>query len=231
MAASAASEFQSLIHPEDRAAAAQAAARAFWNGIPRSSALRMLQLDGSYRATAFRAEPGYGVPVAVEAMVQRPDEPWTTSASLGETGAAVEAAKVIEQLHGAAFAFDAAGIFTYATPVAQTSIAMTLDDLNRPLDGRPFIEGGDLGWKLGVHPDDYGLAAARLRTCLRTGEDFNYDYRVLRATGDECLAPLRDPADPCRRRQDHRLVWHRHRHRRLQEDRRRRFATASGSSG
>ena len=173
-----------LVHPDDRSALAQAAARAFWSGIPQIVGYRQRQDDGSYRWAEFRADPGYRIGVAVDPMVSRPDEPWTTTEAFGETGDAVAAAKVIEKLHGAAFAFDASGRFTYATPIAQTSIAMTLEDLNRPLGGGAFVEGGDYGWKLGVHPDDYEGAAARLRHCLRTGEDYNYDYRVLRATGD-----------------------------------------------
>jgi PAS domain S-box-containing protein len=174
----------SLVHPGDRAVAEQAISRAFRSGVPQIITCRQRQPDGSYRQAEFRAEPGYSVSVAVDPMVQAPDEPWTVTDALGETAEAVRAAKVIEQLHGAAFAFDAAGRFTYATPVAQTSIAMTLEDLNRPLGGGAFLDGGDLGWKLGVHPDDYPAAAARLRSCMRTGEPYNHEYRVLRATGD-----------------------------------------------
>jgi len=172
------------VHPEDRLAAEQAVTRAFRSGVPQIITCRQCQPDGSYRTAEFRADPDYDVAVPTSPMVQSPDEPWTIADTLGETAAAVRAAKVVEAMHGAAFAFDATGRFTYATPVAQTSIAMTLEDLNRPLDGRPFLEGGDLGWKLGVHPDDYEPAATRLRECMRTGEHFNFDYRVLRATGD-----------------------------------------------
>lgn len=172
------------IHPDDRAALEQASARAFRSGIPQIISYRQRQTDGSYRWAEFRAEPGYGVSVPVTPMVQTPEQPWTVADDLGETAEAVAAAKVIEQLYGAAFAFDATGHFTYATPVAQTSIAMTLEDLNRPLGGGAFIDGGDLGWKLGVHPDDYEAAAATLRQCMRTGAHFNYEYRVLRATGE-----------------------------------------------
>lgn len=171
------------IHPEDRDVATQAIARAFSSGIPQVVGVRQRQADGSHQWTEFRAEPGYPVSVAVEPMVSTPDEPWTISDSFGDTMEAVRAARVIERVHGAAFAFDVNGRFTYATPIAQTSIAMTLEDLNRPLGGGAFIDGGDLGWKLGVHPDDYEGAADRLRHCLRTGEDFNYEYRVLRSTG------------------------------------------------
>src|SRR5690606_33174668 len=139
------------VHPDDRPAATQAISRAFRNGVPQVIFCRQLQSDGSYLITEFRAEPGYAVVVPVEPMAQMPDEPWTVSDDIGETGDAVRAARIIEQMHGAAFAFDASGRFTYATPVAQTSIAMTLEDLNRPLGKSPFLEGGDFGWKLGVH--------------------------------------------------------------------------------
>lgn len=162
----------------------QAISRAFRNGVPQIVFCRQIQPDGSYSVAEFRAEPGYAVAVPVAPMAQMPDEPWTRAEDIGETGDAVRAAKIIEQMHGAAFAFDPNGRFTYATPVAQTSIAMTLEDLNRPLGDKSFLEGGDFGWKLGVHPEDYPAAAEHLRTCMRTGSDYNFDYRVLRSTGD-----------------------------------------------
>lgn len=174
---------EELVHPHDRQAVAQARARAFWSGIPQIIRYRMRRPDGDYQPAEFRAEPGYDVSVDVDPLEITPDETWTTADFLGETVEAVRAAKVVEMLHGAAFAFDAAGKFTYATPIAQTSIAMTLEDLNRPLGDRTFVEGGDFGWKLGVHPDDYEGAAQHLRRCMRTGEPFNYEYRVLRAGG------------------------------------------------
>ena len=173
----------SIIHPHDRQAVEQAMARAFWHGIPQIMSYRRRQPNGSYRWAEFRAEPGYAVGGEVEPMVSAPRERWTTSESLGETGEAVQAAKAVERLFGAAFAFDAFGTFTYATPIAQTSIALTLGDLNEPLSRANFLDGGDLGWKRSVHPDDYEGAAAALRHCLRTGEHFHYEYRVLRATG------------------------------------------------
>jgi PAS domain S-box-containing protein len=172
------------VHPDDRPAALLALSRAFRNGVPQIIFCRQVQEDGSYALAEFRAEPGYEVAVPVQPMAQRPDERWTAAEDMGETGAAIKAAKIIEQMHGAAFAFDANGRFTYATPIAQTSIAMTLEDLNRPLGDRGFLDGGDFGWKLGVHPDDYPAAAEHLRACMRTGQDFNFDYRVLRSTGN-----------------------------------------------
>ncbi len=172
-----------LIHPEDRPAAAQAAAYAFWTGVPQIMSYRQRQADGSYRLTEFRAEPGYGVSVNVEAMVFKPDDRWTISDSFGESIEAVRAAKVIEALHGKAWAFNARGQFVYVTPAAQVAIGMTLEDLNAPVRGGDFIDGGDVGWSLAAHPEDYPRAAAGWRHSLKTGDYWNVEYRMLRATG------------------------------------------------
>ncbi|HEV7336571.1 MAG TPA: PAS domain-containing protein [Bosea sp. (in: a-proteobacteria)] len=171
------------IHPDDRAAIAHAAAYAFWTGVPQVTGYRLRQPDGSYHWTELRAEPGYGVSVDVDAMISRPDDRWTVAESLGATVEAVKAAKVIESLHGKAWAFDAMGKFTYVTPAAQVAIDMALEDLNRRLGEREFIDGGEAGWMRGVHPDDVDRAASTLRHCLRTGEPWNIEYRMLRATG------------------------------------------------
>jgi PAS domain S-box-containing protein len=171
------------IHPDDRAAIAHAAAYAFWTGVPQVTGYRLRQPDGSYHWTELRAEPGYGVSVDVDAMVSRPDDRWSVAESLGTTMEAVKAAKVIESLHGKAWAFDAMGRFTYVTPAAQVAIDMALEDLNRRLGEREFIDGGEAGWMRGVHPDDVDRAASTLRHCLKTGEPWNIEYRMLRATG------------------------------------------------
>lgn len=174
---------EGAVHPDDRPAIAHAAAYAFWTGVPQVTSYRLREPDGSYRWTELRAEPGYGVSVDVDAMVSRPDDRWTVAESLGETVQAVQAAKVIESLHGKAWAFDATGKFTYVTPAAQIAIDMALEDLNRRLGEREFIDGGEVGWMRGVHPDDVDGAAATLRHCLKTGEPWNIEYRMLRATG------------------------------------------------
>lgn len=172
------------VHPDDRKAIAQAEARAFCSGVPQVVSYRHREPGGGWRWREYRADPAYPASVDVAPLVHGPDDAWTLAASLGETGNAVRAAKIIEDIYGSAFAFDAEGRFTYATPMAQTSLAMTLDDFNAPLSGESFLDGGDLGWKNGVHPDDYEGAAAELRRCMRAGEPFNHEYRVLRASGD-----------------------------------------------
>jgi PAS domain S-box-containing protein len=174
---------ESAVHSDDRAAIAQAAAYAFWTGVSQVTSYRLRQPDGSYRWTELRAEPGYGISFDIDAMVSGPRDRWTAAKSFGETAQAVSAAQVIESLHGKAWAFDAAGRFTYVTSAAQIAINMTLEDLNRRHGEREFIDGGDVGWMRGVHPDDVDKAASTLRHCLRTGEPWNIEYRMLRATG------------------------------------------------
>lgn len=173
----------SSVHPDDRPAVAQASARAFFHAVPQVTSYRHLRDDGTYHWVEFRAEPEYVASVEVNAHVARQDHRWTVSESLGEAVEAVQAAQIIEQLYGGAWAMDARGNFTYATPSAQTSIAMTLEDLNEPLGGGDFIDGGDHGWQRAVHPEDADRVTSSLRHALRTGEDWNIEYRMLRATG------------------------------------------------
>lgn len=172
------------VHPHDRAAVAQASARAFFHSVPQVTSYRQLQADGSYRWIELRVEPEYGASVDTGVAVAMQDDPWTAAQSLGETAEAVRAAQIIENLYGGAWALDARGMFTYATPTSQTSIGMTLEDLNRSLDGRDFIDGGEHGWKRTVHPDDYDRMAAAFRHGLITGTAWNVEYRILRANGD-----------------------------------------------
>ncbi|KWV49072.1 hypothetical protein AS156_16535 [Bradyrhizobium macuxiense] len=179
----------SKVHPHDRPAVAQASARAFFTGVPQVSSYRQLQADGSYRWVELRADSEQGVTVdpgivAVRDHVAMQDHPWTAAESLGETVEAVRAAQLLENLYGIGWALDAHGKFTYATPIAQTSIGLTLDDLNESLDGREFIDGGEHGWKRMVHPADYEQMATTFRNGLLRGEPWNVEYRILRVNGD-----------------------------------------------
>ncbi len=173
----------SVIHPEDRLLASHAVAYAFWTGVPQVVKYRQRQADGKYSVAEMRAEPGYSVSVNVDPMVSDCNERWLKMGPVGETADAIRAAKVIESLYGKAWALNAEGQFTYVTPSGQIAIGMTLEDLNRPLNGRPFLDGGDNGWSLGVHPDDYPQAAEAFRHSLRTGEHWHVEYRMLRTTG------------------------------------------------
>jgi PAS domain S-box-containing protein len=174
----------STVHPLDRPAVAQASARAFFHGVPQISSYRELQADGTYRWVELRVESEHSASVDPGVAVARMDGAWTVAESFGETLEAVQTAQRLEGLYGGAWALDARGRFTYATPTSQTSIGLTLDDLNESLDGREFIDGGEHGWKRTVHPDDYERMSTGFRTGLRRGEAWNVEYRVLRANGD-----------------------------------------------
>ena len=172
------------VHPHDRAAIAQASARAFVSGTPQVSSYRQLQADGSYQWAELRVDSEQSASVEPSTHVAMLDHAWTAADSLGESVEAVRIAHFLEDMYGGAWALDARGRFTYATPTAQTSIGLTLEDLNESLDGREFIEGGEHGWKRTVHPDDYEQMAAGFRSGLQRGEPWNVEYRILRANGD-----------------------------------------------
>jgi PAS domain S-box-containing protein len=169
----------SVIHPDDRLAAAHAAARAFWTGVPQVTRHRRRQADGSYRWTETRSEPGYSVSVDIDDLVTE-REPQTTTASNPSDeneGEAIRSARVIESLFGNGWAFDAAGRWIYLHSFAQNSLGVTLEDLNAPL------KEGHTAWKRLLHPDDYDRIAAAWRHCLETGDHFNVEFRFRRATG------------------------------------------------
>lgn len=96
----------------------------------------------------------------------------TASGSVIET---LRAAKIIESVVGNAWATAPDGRFIYVTPDAFPGV--TLDDLNDP------PEEGAFGWKRVMHAEDYDDAAAAWRHCLRTGEPYNVEHRILRANG------------------------------------------------
>lgn len=172
------------VHPHDRAAVVQASSRAFFTGVPQISSYRQLQADGAYQWAELSVTPEHSASIDPSSHVAMLNHAWTAAESLGETAEAVLAAKLIENLYGGAWALDARGKFTYATPIAQTSIGMTLEDLNESLDGREFIDGGVHGWKRMCHPADYEQLATVFRNGLLTGEPWNVEYRVRRADGD-----------------------------------------------
>lgn len=192
----------SLVHPDDRTAAAHAAARAFWTGVPQITRHRQLQVDGSYRWNETRSEPGYSVSVDIDDLV-------TDREPLGEAGLdplveddaePIRSAKVIESIFGNGWAFDAAGRWIYLHPFAQSSLGVTLEDLNAPLGE------GHTAWKRLLHPDDYEQIAATWRHCLETGDHFNVEFRFRRANGVYVWA--RTAARPARDSQGRITGWY-----------------------
>jgi PAS domain S-box-containing protein len=103
----------------------------------------------------------------------------------------LQAAKLIEGLFGNAWALDAAGRWIYLSRFAQTSLDMTLDDLNSALDKE------HTAWKRLLHPQEYNRVAALWRRSLRSGEHFDAEFRIRRATGvyvwtRSAARPMRD---------------------------------------
>jgi PAS domain S-box-containing protein len=97
---------------------------------------------------------------------------------LGDTEAGVvRAAQIIEGVVGNAWATDALGRFTYATPAMLARLDLSLRDLNAPADS------DELGWKQVIHPDDYDAAATAWRHSLKTGDPYSVEHRIRRATG------------------------------------------------
>ncbi|AZO05159.1 MULTISPECIES: PAS domain-containing protein [unclassified Mesorhizobium] len=169
----------SLVHPDDRTAAAHAAARAFWTGVPQVTRHRQLQADGSYRWNETRSEPGYSVSVDIDDLVtdREPLAPAGLDPSVEGEAEPIRSAKVVESIFGNGWAFDVAGRWIYLHPFAQNSLGVTLEELNASLDE------GHTAWKRLLHPDDYEQIAATWRHCLETGDHFNVEFRFRRASG------------------------------------------------
>ncbi|WP_245478691.1 PAS domain-containing protein, partial [Mesorhizobium sp. M7A.F.Ca.US.014.04.1.1] len=192
----------SLVHPDDRTAAAHAVARAFWTGVPQVTRHRQLQADGSYRWNETRSEPGYSVSVDIDDLVT--DGEPLSGADLDllveNNAGPIRSAKIVESIFGNGWAFDAAGRWIYLHPFALSSLGVTLEDLNAPLNE------GYTAWKRLLHPDDYEQIAVTWRHCLRTGDHFNVEFRFRRANGTYVWA--RTAARPARDSQGRITGWY-----------------------
>lgn len=187
-----------LMHPDDRSAAAHAAARAFWTGRSQVTRHRRLQSDGTYRWMETRSEPGYVVNVDIDDLVTD-REPPATSPFIEEEPEPMRSTRVIESLFGNGWAFDAEGKWVYLHPFAQNSLGVTLEDLNAPL------KEGYTAWKQVLHPDDYDRVSTAWRDCLETGDHFNVEFRFRRVSGAYVWA--RTAARPARDKQGRIVGW------------------------
>ena len=135
-----------------------------------------------------------------QAFSVRQEQPIMIAASdLARETDAVQAAKLIENLLGDAWAFDAAGRWIYLSLCAQTTLGTTLDDLNSELDqGYP-------AWKRLLHPQEYHHVAALWRHCLQTGDHFHAEFRIRHAHG--VYAWARNTARPVRDSQGRITGW------------------------
>ncbi len=190
----------SRIHPDDLPAAEQAAARAFWTGVPQIMRYRQRQEDGSYRWTESRSDPDHRASVQIDELETTREEATTSASSQEKDADAIQAARVIESLFGNAWAFDAAGQWIYLPLFAQTTLGLTPDELNRS------VAEGDVAWARLLHPDEHDDVAAHWRRCLATGEPYNGEFRIRRATG--IYAWARSAARPIRDDQQRITGWY-----------------------
>jgi PAS domain S-box-containing protein len=178
--------FVSISARDDKASAARLATVSFWGGMPVHIRYWRRQPDGRYRWVESRSEPlrepsgtrlWNGVTTDVDDQRLGQEPPTKTASNPPSDEDAVRAAKLVENLLGNAWAFDAAGRPTYLTPLAQTFVAVTLEEFQATVDeGHTFF-------KRTAHPDDYDRLSAAWRHSLQTGDPFFLDRRVRRASG------------------------------------------------
>ncbi|RDJ13922.1 PAS domain-containing protein [Rhizobium grahamii] len=194
-------EFLGLVHPEDHATAEQAAARAFWTGVPQVMRFRLRQQDGSYQWSEVRTDPTYGVRGNVDALSTDKEQPMCVGVErLGASDLGpVRAAHVVEELFGNGWAFDAEGRWIYLPLFAQTTLGKSPEELNRSVDE------GYIAWKQLLHPEEYDAVAEKWSRSISTGEPFNAEHRIRRKTG---FAWARSAARPVRDEQGLIVGWY-----------------------
>ena len=180
------SPFVGISAQDDKASAALLVAVSFWGGTRFHMRYWQRQPDGSYRwvesrSEALREPSGTRLWSGVTADIddQRPGQepPARIASNPPSDDEAVRAAKIVENLLGNAWAFDAAGRPTYLTPFAQTFVAVTLEEFQAAVDeGHTFF-------KRTAHPDDYDRISDAWRHSLQTGDPFFLDRRIRRASG------------------------------------------------
>jgi PAS domain S-box-containing protein len=180
------SPFVGISAQDDEATEARLVAVSFWGGVPLHIRYWRLQPDGSYRWVESRSEPlnepsGTRLWSSVTADIdnQRPAQAQPTKIAFNPSSddGAVWAAKIVENLLGNAWAFDPAGRPTYLTPLAQTFVAVTLEEF------QTVVDEGHTFFKRTAHPDDYDRISAAWRRSLQTGDPFFLDRRIRRASG------------------------------------------------
>ncbi|MCC8938988.1 PAS domain-containing protein [Bradyrhizobium sp. Arg68] len=180
------SPFVGISAQDDKATEARLVAVSFWGDVPLHMRYWRLQPDGSYRWVESRSEPlrepgGTRRWSSVTADIddQRPAQapPTKIASNPSSDDSAVWAAKMVENLLGNAWAFDAAGRPTYLTPLGQTLVAVTLEEF------QAVVDEGHTFFKRTAHPDDYDRISAAWRRSLQTGDPFFLDRRIRRASG------------------------------------------------
>ncbi len=170
----------SVIHPDDRAAARQAAARSFETGIPYVMRYRQLRRGGSYRWTETRAEPWrdesgtilqwYGVSVDIDDLV-------TTQTALRERERAL--CQLVETLPAMIDCAAPDGEPVYRSRQLREFLGYNLEELDGTGESRL---AGTL--EAGVHPDDLAGVQEKYAHSLSTGEPYARRHRLRRFDGE-----------------------------------------------
>jgi PAS domain S-box-containing protein len=166
-------------HKEEQSSANHTAARAFWTAAPQVTQHPPHRPDGLCRWNEIRTERAGAASTPIGAAISKQDPSPASGPAIPSVGNLdpIQAAKIVEDLFGNAWAFDAAGRWTYLPAFAQAALGKTVDDLNLS------VAEGDIGWKQLLHPDDYAAVAEKWQHCLRTGQMFNAEFRIRRQSG------------------------------------------------
>ncbi len=191
----------SVIHPDDRAAAAQAVARSFRTGVSYVARYRQLRRDGSWRWTETRAEPlrddsgailrWYGVSVDIEDMV-------VAQQALRERER--ELSQLVDMVPSHLWRLTPEGEPIFFNKRMVDFLGLDVADTDRPGSSRleAVIEK--------VHPDDAARFREVLHGCLATGERFSMRYRLRRSDGTYRWMSSR--ADPMRDQSGRIVQWY-----------------------
>jgi len=85
--------------------------------------------------------------------------------------------RILESMPGFGWSANADGQFTFVTSNTLDFLGLAGEDLNASEADDEF------GWRQVVHPDDYDRVAAKWRHCLRTGDHYDTEHRLMRADG------------------------------------------------
>jgi PAS domain S-box-containing protein len=168
----------SIIHPDDRDAAAQAVARSFKTGVPYLMRHRQRRRGGSYRWTETRAEPlrdgsgailqWYGVSADIDDLVTAQE-----ALRIREQ----ELSQLVDMVPSHVWRLTPDGEPTFFNKQMADFLGLNVSDMGKSGMSRlaAVIET--------IHPDDAAAFRNAIDRCLATGGGFAMRYRLRRADG------------------------------------------------
>jgi PAS domain S-box-containing protein len=170
----------SVIHPDDKAAAAQAVARSFSTGAPYVILYRQLRRGGMYRWTETRAEPlrdeagailqWYGVSVDIDDMI---------CAQEALRGSERTLRQLVETLPALIYCAAPNGEPTYRSRQLREYLGFDVDEKSG--EDRTRLTGT---LDAVIHPDEVAAVKERYGHSLRTGEPYALKHRLRRFDGE-----------------------------------------------